>query len=69
VTQPLAQTITLVFTDGRRISAVVPAFCATDDKLGITDVLISEPAPLPEGCYWEQTATEMPVPMKGEGTP
>jgi hypothetical protein len=51
----LSQTITLVLADGRRITACVPAFCASGDALAVTAIEVGDPTPLPDGCHWEHS--------------
>lgn len=48
------QVIVLCLKDGRRIEAMVKAFCTEDDvaQLNIQSVEVSAPRDLPPGCNW-----------------
>lgn len=47
------QNIILELTDGRLISATVPAFCLVGDKIEAREVRVTNPKELPKDCTFE----------------
>lgn len=50
------QNITLELSNGKKVSASVPAFCLTEDEIKeivITSVTITKPLPMPKGSHFE----------------
>lgn len=53
MTAQLYQNIIFELTDGRLISATVPAFCLVEDKVNVREIRVTHPKELPADCSFE----------------
>lgn len=52
------QNIVFELTDGRLISATVPAFCLVGDKVNVREIRVTHPQELPADCSFEDVEYE-----------
>ena len=48
------QTVTLVLSDGRRVTYTGRAQIGVDESVKVVDIIVSVPKPLPSGMTWDQ---------------
>lgn len=56
----LYQSIVFELSDGRLITATVPAFCHVGDPVSVKEIRVTNPSELPEGFSFDELVKDEP---------